>query len=50
MFSNSVKTSDPMDADARNAATDTGDKRPEDTPAARVEPGISVKTGIYVFM
>jgi hypothetical protein len=48
MFSN-VKTSDPMDADARNAVTDTGGKRAEVTPAARAEPGISVRTGISTF-
>lgn len=46
MFSNSVKTSDRMDADARNAATDAGDKGVEVTPAVRVEPGISVKTDL----
>jgi hypothetical protein len=45
MFSN-VKTSDPMDAEARNAVTDKGGKRAEVPPAARVEPGISVRTGI----
>lgn len=38
-----------MDADARNAVTDTGGKRAEVTPAARVEPGISVRTGISTF-
>jgi hypothetical protein len=48
MFSN-VKTSDPLDPDARNAVTDTGGKRAEVTPAARVEPGISVRTGISTF-
>jgi len=48
MFSN-VKTSDPMDADARNAVTDIGGKRAEVTPAARVEPGISVRKGISTF-
>jgi len=48
MFSN-VKTSDPMDADARNVGTDTGGKRAEVTAAARDEPGISVRTGIGTF-
>jgi len=48
MFSK-VKTSDPMDADARNAVTDIGGKRAEVTPASRVEPGISVRTGISTF-
>lgn len=48
MFSN-VKTADPMDADARNAVTDTGGKRAEVTPAARVEPGISARAGISTF-
>jgi hypothetical protein len=48
MFSN-VKTSDQMDADGRNAVTETGSKRAEVTPATRVEPGISVRTGISTF-
>jgi hypothetical protein len=48
MFSN-AKTSERMDADARNAVTDTGGKRAEVTPAAKVEPGISVRTGISTF-
>jgi len=48
MFSN-VKTSAPMDADARNAVTDIGGKRAEVTPAGRVEPGISVIAGISMF-
>jgi len=38
-----------MDADDRNAVTYTGGKRAEVTPAARVEPGISVRTGISTF-
>jgi hypothetical protein len=45
MFSN-VKTADPMDADARNTVTGRGGKRAEVTAAARVEPGISDRTGI----
>jgi hypothetical protein len=48
MFSNK-KTSVPMDADARNSVTNTGGKRADVTPAARVEPGISVRTGISTF-
>jgi hypothetical protein len=38
-----------MDADGRNAVTETGSKRAEVTPATRVEPGISVRSGISTF-
>jgi hypothetical protein len=48
MFCN-IKASDPMDADGCSAVTDTGSKRAEVTAATRVEPGISVRSGISTF-